>query len=85
MRAERTATLGQCSSAGRLRVPSGRFIDILNGKRSVAAEIALRLGRQFGNALQFWINLQAPYDLAVAMRGVGRSNFLQRWSPRPAK
>jgi addiction module HigA family antidote len=48
-----------------LRVPSGRIVDILNGKRSVTAETALRLGRYFGNAPQFWINLQAQYDLAV--------------------
>jgi antitoxin HigA-1 len=55
-----------------LRVPSGRIVDILNGKRSVTAETALRLGRYFGNAPQFWINLQAQSDLAIAMRDVGR-------------
>lgn len=54
-----------------LRVPSGRVVDILNGKRSVSAETALRLGRYFGNDPQFWINLQAQYDLATAMREVG--------------
>lgn len=55
-----------------LRIPSGRIVDILNGKRSITAETALRLGRYFGNAPPFWINLQAQYDLAVAMRNVGR-------------
>jgi addiction module HigA family antidote len=55
-----------------LRVPSGRIVDILNGKRSITAETALRLGRYFGNAPRFWINLQGQYDLAVAMRDVGR-------------
>ncbi len=55
-----------------LRVPSGRIVDILNGKRSISAETALRLGRYFGNDPQFWINLQAQYDLAVAMRDVGQ-------------
>ena len=55
-----------------LRVPSGRIVDILNGKRSVTAETALRLGRYFGNGPEFWINLQAQYDLAVATREVGR-------------
>ncbi|HEU0085285.1 MAG TPA: HigA family addiction module antitoxin, partial [Bradyrhizobium sp.] len=54
-----------------LRVPSGRIVDILNGKRAITAETALRLGRYFGNAPQFWINLQAHHDLAVAMRDVG--------------
>ena len=54
-----------------LRVPSGRIVDILNGKRSISAEIALRLGCYFGNDAQFWINLQAHYELAVARRDVG--------------
>jgi addiction module HigA family antidote len=53
-----------------LRVPSGRIVDILNAKRSISAETALRLGRYFGNDPQFWVNLQAQYDLAVAMRDV---------------
>jgi addiction module HigA family antidote len=53
-------------------VPSGRIVDILNGKRSISAETALRLGRYFGNDGLFWINLQAQYDLAVAMRDVGK-------------
>jgi addiction module HigA family antidote len=54
-----------------LRVPSGRIVDILNGKRSITAETALRLGRYFGNGPQLWMNLQAHYDLAIAMRDVG--------------
>ena len=55
-----------------LRVPSGRIVDIVNGKRAISAETALRLGRYFGNDALFWINLQSQYDLAVAMRDVGR-------------
>ena len=54
-----------------LRVPSGRIVDILNGKRAISAETALRLGRYFGNDAQFWVNLQAQYELAVARREVG--------------
>lgn len=54
-----------------LRVPSGRIVDILNGKRSISAETALRLGRYFHNDPQFWINLQGQYDLAVATRDLG--------------
>jgi addiction module HigA family antidote len=54
-----------------LRVPSGRIVDILNGKRAISAETALRLGRYFGNDAQFWVNLQAQYQLAVATRDVG--------------
>jgi antitoxin HigA-1 len=54
-----------------LRVPAGRAVDILNGKRGINAETALRLGRYFGNDAQFWISLQAQHDLAVAMRDKG--------------
>ena len=48
-----------------LRVPSGRVTQILNGKRSISAETALRLSRYFGNSAQFWMNLQTRYDLAL--------------------
>src|SRR5438876_11450090 len=54
-----------------LRVPSGRIVDILNGKRAISAETALRLGRYFGIDPQFWMNLQAQYELAVAERELG--------------
>jgi addiction module HigA family antidote len=67
----RARSLSANALARALRVPSGRIVDILNGKRSISAETALRLGRYFGNDPQFWINLQARYDLAVAMRDVG--------------
>ncbi len=46
-----------------LRVPSGRITSILNGKRAITPETALRLGRYFGNSAQFWMNLQTRYDL----------------------
>jgi addiction module HigA family antidote len=67
----RARDLSANALARALRVPSGRIVDILNGKRSISAETALRLGRYFGNDPQFWVNLQAQYDLAVAMRDVG--------------
>lgn len=54
-----------------LRVPSGRITDILNGKRSVSPETALRLAQFFGNSAGFWMNLQARYDLAVAEKKLG--------------
>lgn len=54
-----------------LRIPSGRVTDILNGKRGISADTALRLGRFFGNDPQFWLNLQTSYELAVAKRQKG--------------
>ncbi len=55
-----------------LGVPSGRITDILNGRRSITADTALRLGRYFGNTAQFWLDLQGQYDIAVVQRERGR-------------
>lgn len=55
-----------------LGVPSGRITDILNGRRSISADTALRLARYFGNSAQFWLDLQSQYDSAVAEREVGK-------------
>lgn len=54
-----------------LRLPSGRITDILNAKRGISPETALRLGRYFGNSPRFWLNLQTSYELAVAEREIG--------------
>ena len=54
-----------------LRVPSGRITQILNAKRGITAETALRLSRYFGNSSRFWMNLQAKYELAIAERDIG--------------
>ncbi len=54
-----------------LRLPSGRITDILNGKRGISPDTALRLGRYFGNSARFWLNLQTAYELAVAEREIG--------------
>lgn len=55
-----------------LGVPSGRITDILNGRRSITADTALRLGRYFGNAAQFWLDLQSKYDIALLERERGQ-------------
>jgi len=55
-----------------LRVNSGRIIEILNGKRAISADTALRLGRFFGNDAEFWMSLQAQYDVALARRALGK-------------
>ena len=54
-----------------LHVPSGRITSILNGKRAITPETALRLSRYFGNSAQFWMNLQTRYDLVMAERSMG--------------
>jgi len=54
-----------------IRVPSGRITQILNEKRGITAETALRLSRYFGNSARFWVNLQSRYELALAERSIG--------------
>lgn len=46
-------------------VPSSRITDILNCRRSITADTAVRLGRYFGNSAQFWLDLQSQHDIAV--------------------
>ena len=57
--------------ARRLAVPTNRVTAILNGQRAVTGDSALRLGHFFGNSPQFWLNLQAIYDLRVAANRAG--------------
>ncbi len=54
-----------------LGVPSGRVTDILNGRRSITADTAVRLGLYFGNGASFWLGLQSQYDIAWIERERG--------------
>ncbi|GLJ62019.1 MULTISPECIES: HigA family addiction module antitoxin [Microbacterium] len=47
-------------------VPPRRINEIVHGKRAITADTALRLGKYFGTSAQFWLNLQAQYDLDLA-------------------
>ena len=49
-----------------IRVPQRRISEIVQGKRGITADTALRFGRFFGMEAEFWINLQAHHDLEVA-------------------
>jgi len=49
-----------------LRIPANRLTEIINGRRSISADTALRLGRFFGTSAQLWMNLQSVYELQVA-------------------
>jgi addiction module HigA family antidote len=49
-----------------LGVPVTRISDIVRGKRAITADTALRLSRYFATTPQFWMNLQANYDLEMA-------------------
>jgi antitoxin HigA-1 len=47
-------------------VAQTRMSEIINGKRGISADTAIRLSRYFNNSAQFWLNLQAGYDLRLA-------------------
>ena len=55
-----------------LHVPVTRINEIANCRRAITADSALRLARYFGTSPQFWINLQANYELEVAMDARGK-------------
>ena len=53
-----------------LSVPPNRVSEIVNGKRAITADTALRLQRYFGVEAQFWLNLQTEYDLRLMKRKI---------------
>lgn len=59
--------------ARRLSVPTNRVTEILNGRRAITGDTALRLAHFFGTTAGFWLNLQNLYDLRIAQKQVGKS------------
>ena len=59
-------------------VAQTRISEVINGKRGISADTAIRLSRYFSNSAQFWLNLQAGYDLRLAQAEHQRR-------PRPAE
>ncbi|MFQ5661516.1 MAG: HigA family addiction module antitoxin [Gammaproteobacteria bacterium] len=57
--------------AREIAVPPGRVSEIVNGKRSITADTALRLGKYFSVSPKLWLGLQSDYDLRVAQRTIG--------------
>ena len=54
-----------------IRVPANRISQIINGKRAITGDTALRLAHWFGTSPQFWMNLQALHDVRLAERQAG--------------
>jgi addiction module HigA family antidote len=59
------SNISQYKLAKDISVPPRRINEIVQGKRSISADTALRLSRYFGLSERFWLNLQARYDLEV--------------------
>lgn len=53
-------------------VPPNRISAIVNGKRSITADTALRLGRYFSVSPETWLGIQADYDLRIAKQTIGK-------------
>jgi antitoxin HigA-1 len=57
--------------ARQIGVPVNRITEIMKGRRNITGDTAVRLGHWFGMAPQFWMNLQADYDIRVARANLG--------------
>ncbi|MGB9367520.1 MAG: HigA family addiction module antitoxin [Xanthobacteraceae bacterium] len=57
--------------ARQIKVPANRITQIVQGKRAVTGDTALRLGHWFGTSAQFWLNLQSAHDIRVATQQIG--------------
>src|SRR6202162_6114233 len=73
--AEELRELGMSAAelARQLDVPTNRVTEILNGKRAITGDTALRLAHFFGTTAEFWLNLQSLFDLRIAQKKIGKS------------
>src|ERR1700735_3689863 len=62
--------LSQNELARAVGISPNRITEIINGRRRITADTALRLGLYFGNSAEFWMNLQVHYDLKMARRNL---------------
>ena len=73
--AEELKELGMSAAelARQLGVPTNRVTEILNGRRAITGDTALRLAHFFGTTAEFWLNLQSLYELRIAQKRAGKS------------
>src|SRR5580698_10609203 len=73
--AEELSELGMSAAAlaRKLEVPTNRITEILNGRRAITGDTALRLAHFFGTTAEFWLNLQSLYEIQVAEQRAGKS------------
>ncbi len=69
--------------AKELHVPANRLSQIVQGKRGITADTSLRLARYFGFTPEYWLNMQAYYDLEITRRKSTR-NIEREIKPREA-
>jgi addiction module HigA family antidote len=73
--AEELKELGMSAAelARQLDVPTNRVTEILNRRRAITGDTALRLAHFFGTTAEFWLNLQSLFELRVAQKKTGKS------------
>jgi addiction module HigA family antidote len=73
--AEELKELGMSAAelARQLNVPTNRVTEILNGRRAITGDTALRLAHFLGTTAEFWLNLQSLYEIRVAQKKAGKS------------
>ena len=64
--------ISQAQFARAIRISTMRVSHVVHGARPMTAELALLFGRAFGQSPQYWLNLQATYDLKIAEAAIGR-------------
>jgi addiction module HigA family antidote len=80
--AEELSALGMSAAelARQLGVPTNRITEILNGRRAITGDTALRLAHFFDTRAEFWLNLQSLYEIRLAEQRSGKSiRALPRW------
>jgi addiction module HigA family antidote len=76
--------LSQNQLAKAIGISPNRITDIVNDRRRITADTALRLSLYFGNSAEFWLNLQSHYDLKIARKNLKPSVIAKIKSRRAA-
>ena len=73
--AEELTEIGLSAAAfsRQIGVPTNRITQIMNGRRAITGDTALRLAHFFGTSAEFWLNLQSLYELRLAQKKAGKS------------
>ncbi|MBB1078266.1 HigA family addiction module antidote protein [Rhodoferax sp. 4810] len=77
--------ISQAKLARDIKVPANRINQIINGKREITADTALRLGKYFGIEPEFWLNLQMRFNMKVVIEKTGKQidRDVKQYSPQP--
>src|SRR5471030_3127402 len=76
--------LSQNQLAQAIGISPNRITEIVNNRRRITADTALRLGLYFGNSPEFWMNLQTHYDLKLARRNMAPGDVARIKAQRAA-